>query len=202
MSDEIALTEEQKEVLLNPKDDKNNQKCPETFKVEFNTSKGNFVFEVNSQWAPKGAKRFYNLVNNGFYNGCRFFRVIAGFMVQFGINGEPDISDVWRDEHLKDDELNGSNKRGFVSYAMAGPNTRTSQLFINFGDNSMLDPQGFFPFAEVVEGMDVVDSLHAEYGEGAPSGNGPNQMRVQSEGNVYLKEEFSDLDYIVEAKVI
>jgi peptidyl-prolyl cis-trans isomerase A (cyclophilin A) len=157
---------------------------------------------VQREWAPIGADRFYSLMKNGFYDEVRFFRVISGFMAQFGIHGDPKVSAVWRDQRLKDDPVKQSNKRGFVSYATAGPNTRTTQLFINYGDNSRLDQMGFAPFGRVVEGMEVVDRLYAGYGEGAPQGRGPNQARIQTEGNAYLLKEFPDLDYVKRATII
>ena len=145
-----------------------NEQAPAVYKAKFDTSKGRFVVEVHRDWAPNGADRFYNLVKNGFYNDARFFRVIDGFMVQFGINGDPKISAVWRDANIKDDPVKQSNTRGMITFATAGPNTRTTQVFINFGDNAALDGQGFSPFGKVVSGMEVVDSLYAGYGEGAP----------------------------------
>ncbi|MGE5261692.1 MAG: peptidylprolyl isomerase [Actinomycetota bacterium] len=179
-----------------------NEKAPATYKVKFDTSKGVFVVEVHRDWAPNGADRFYNLVKNGFYNDTRFFRVISGFMVQFGINGNPQISKVWRDANIKDDPVKASNKRGMITFATAGPDTRTTQVFINFGDNAGLDDQGFAPFGQVVSGMEVVDALYAEYGEGAPQGAGPNQGLVQSQGNAYLKKDFPKLDYIKTATIV
>jgi len=176
-------------------------RAPDTFRVRFDTSKGAFVVEVNRAWAPNGADRFYNLVKNGFYDDARFFRVISGFMVQFGIHGDPKIAAPWREARIADDPVTQSNKRGYITYAMAGPNTRTTQLFINFGDNSSLDRQGFAPFGRVVSGMDVVDRLNPEYGEGAPRGRGPDQMRLQKEGNAYLAKEFSRMDYIKKATI-
>src|SRR3982750_2808120 len=122
------------------------EQAPATYKARFDTSKGVFVVEVNRDWAPNGADRFYNLVKNGFYDNVRFFRVISGFMVQFGIHGDPKVSAPWREAQLRDDPVKQSNKRGYITYAMAGPNTRTSQVFINFGDNASLDSQGFSPF--------------------------------------------------------
>jgi peptidyl-prolyl cis-trans isomerase A (cyclophilin A) len=178
-----------------------NEKAPATYKVKFDTSKGAFVVEVHRDWAPNGADRFYNLVKNGFYNDARFFRVISGFMVQFGINGNPQISKVWRDANIKDDPVKASNKRGMITFATAGPDTRTTQLFINFGNNAGLDDQGFAPFGQVVSGMEVVDALYAEYGEGAPRGDGPDQGLVQSQGNAYLKKDFPELDYIKTATI-
>lgn len=191
-----------KPALSQPKSPEMNQKAPDVFKAKFETSKGDFVIEVHREWAPLGADRFYNLVQGGYYDDCRFFRVLKGFMAQFGINGDPKVQSAWVGAKIQDDPVKGSNKRGFVTYAMAGPNTRTSQLFINYGDNSRLDSQGFAPFGQVVTGMNVVDSFYAEYGEGAPSGGGPNQGRIQSEGNAYLTKEFPKLDFIKKATIV
>src|SRR5689334_15485791 len=177
------------------------EKAPDVYKAKFDTTKGTFVVEVHRDWAPNGADRFYNLVKNGFYDNVRFFRVISGFMVQFGIHGDPKISAPWREAQLKDDPVKQSNKRGYITYAMAGPNTRTSQVFINFGDNASLDGQGFSPFGRVVTGMEVVDKLNAEYGEGAPRGRGPDQSRIQMEGNAYLGRDFGRLDYVKKATI-
>ena len=178
-----------------------NEKAPATYKAKFDTSKGVFVVEVTRDWAPNGADRFYNLVKNGFYDNVRFFRVISGFMVQFGINGDPKISAPWREARIADDPVKQSNKRGYITYAMAGPNTRTSQVFINFNDNANLDNSGFAPFGQVISGMDVVDKLNAEYGEGAPRGRGPDQSRVQMEGNAYLNKDFARLDFVKKATI-
>ena len=175
------------------------EQAPPTYRVDFDTSKGPFVVEVHRDWAPNGADRFYNLVKNGFYNNARFFRVIEGFMVQFGINGDPRVSAVWREARIKDDPVRISNKRTFVTFATAGPNTRTTQVFINYGDNHNLDGMGFAPFGQVVSGMKVVDALYSGYGEGAPRGRGPDQGRLQAEGNQYLAREFGNLDYIKKA---
>ena len=177
------------------------EKAPETYKVNFDTSKGPVVIQVTRAWAPNGADRFYNLVKNGFYNDARFFRVISGFMVQFGIHGDPAIAAAWRAARINDDPVKESNKRGYITFATAGPNTRTTQVFINFKDNGGLDGQGFAPFGQVISGMDVVDKLYAGYGEGAPSGKGPNQGQIQSEGNTYLKKSFPELDYIKTATI-
>jgi len=177
------------------------EQAPATYGVDFDTSKGPFVVEVRREWAPNGADRFYNLVKNGFYDNARFFRVIEGFMVQFGINGDPKISAVWREARIKDDPVHVSNTRTFVTFATAGPNTRTTQVFINFGDNHNLDAQGFAPFGQVVSGMNVVDSLYSGYGEGAPRGLGPDQGKLQAEGNAYLATGFGKLDYIKKAKI-
>jgi peptidyl-prolyl cis-trans isomerase A (cyclophilin A) len=177
------------------------EQAPPVYKAKFDTTKGVFVIEVHRDWAPNGADRFYNLVKNGFYDNVRFFRVISGFMVQFGIHGDPTISAPWREAQLKDDPVKQSNKRGYITYAMAGPNTRTSQVFINFGDNASLDSQGFSPFGRVVTGMEVVDKLNPEYGEGAPRGRGPDQSRMQMEGNAYLTKDFGRLDYVKKATI-
>jgi peptidyl-prolyl cis-trans isomerase A (cyclophilin A) len=178
-----------------------NEQAPTTYKARFDTSKGVFVVEVRRDWAPNGADRFYNLVKNGFYDDVRFFRVIKGFMVQFGINGDPKISAVWREARIRDDAVKQSNRRGYITFATAGPNTRTSQVFINFGDNAGLDQQGFAPFGQVVSGMDVVDALNSEYGEGAPRGRGPDQGRLQQEGNAYLAKDFSRMDFVKKATI-
>jgi peptidyl-prolyl cis-trans isomerase A (cyclophilin A) len=171
------------------------EQAPATFKARFDSSKGPFVIEVHRDWAPVGADRFYNMVKNGFFDDVRFFRVVPNFMVQFGIHGTPAIQSAWRSANLKDDPVKQSNKRGYVTFATAGPNTRTTQVFINFKDNAGLDRQGFAPFGEVVSGMDIVDKINAQYGES------PNQGSIQSEGNVYLNKEFPKLDYIKSATI-
>ena len=175
------------------------EQAPASYKVKFDTSKGVFVVQVTRAWAPQGADRFYNLVKSGFYDNVRFFRVISGFMVQFGINGDPKVMAGWRDAPISDDPVTQSNKRGYITFAMAGPNTRTSQVFINFVDNDRLDSSGFAPFGRVVSGMDVVDKLNPEYGEGAPRGRGPDQGRMQREGNAYLAKDFARLDFVKKA---
>ncbi len=177
------------------------EQAPAIYKAKFDTSKGAFVVEVHRDWAPTGADRFYNLVKNGFFDDVRFFRVISGFMVQFGINGSPDVSRVWREARIKDDPVKQSNKRGFITFATAGPNTRTTQVFINFADNAGLDRQGFAPFGQVTTGMNVVDGLYRGYGEGAPSGQGPDPGRLQAEGNAYLAKSFAKLDYVKKATI-
>ena len=177
------------------------EKAPDTYKANFDTSKGAFVIEVHREWAPNGADRFYNLVKNGFYDDIRFFRVLDNFMAQFGINGDPAIQSVWRGASLKDDPVKQSNKRGFITFATAGPNTRTTQVFINYKDNSSLDSQGFAPFGQVTTGMDVVDKLYKDYGEGGPRGKGPEQGRLQAEGNAYLTKDFPKLDYVKTATI-
>ncbi len=178
-----------------------NEKAPSVYKAKFDTSKGTFVIEVRRDWAPNGADRFYNLVKNGFFNDVRFSRAIDGFMVQFGINGDPKVSAPWRAAQIKDDKVKQSNQPGYVSFATAGPNTRTTQVFINYGDNSNLDADGFAPFGKVVSGMDVVDSLFSGYGDGPPRGRGPDPRRVHMEGNAYLAQDFPKLDYISRATI-
>ena len=178
------------------------ERAPDRFRVRFETTKGPFVVEVTRAWAPRGADRFYNLVRAGYYDDVAFFRVIEGFMVQFGINGDPAVNAAWQEARIPDDPVTQSNRRGMVTYAMAGPDTRTTQLFINFRDNKGLDSQGFAPFGAVVEGLAVVDSLYAGYGEGAPRGLGPDQGRTQAEGNAYLRSSFPKLDFVKTARVV
>jgi peptidyl-prolyl cis-trans isomerase A (cyclophilin A) len=177
------------------------ERAPPLYKAKFDTSKGVFVVEVHRDWAPRGADRFYNLVKHGFYDNARFFRVISGFMVQFGISGNPKVSAVWHDANINDDPVRQSNRRGFITYATAGPNTRTTQVFINYANNAALDRQGFAPFGKVTSGMQVVDALYSGYGEGAPQGNGPDQDLVQREGNAYLASRFPKLDFIRKATI-
>ena len=176
--------------------------APETFKAQFDTTKGKFTIEVTRSLSPNGADRFYNLVRSGYFKDVAFFRVIPGFMCQFGIHGDPGVSAKWRAAAIADDPVKGSNTRGTITFATAGPNTRTTQLFINFADNINLNGMGFSPFGKVTEGMDVVDKINGEYGEGAPRGGGPNQGRVQAEGNTYLKKDFPNLDYIKSATIV
>jgi peptidyl-prolyl cis-trans isomerase A (cyclophilin A) len=164
--------------------------------VRFDTTKGSFVVEVHRAWAPRGADRFYNLVRLGYFDDATFFRVVDDFMVQFGIHGDPEVSSAWRGAEIPDDQVKQSNTRGMVTFATRGPDTRTTQLFINYKDNSFLDRQGFAPFGRVVEGMSVVDQIYSGYGES------PDQGRAQSEGNRYFRGEFPKLDYIESARVI
>ena len=185
--------------LLNP--GALNEQAPPVYKAKFDTSKGTFVVEVHRDWAPIGADRFYNLVKNGFYDDDRFFRVIQGFMVQFGINGNPQVSAQWENANLKDDPVTQSNKPGMITFATRGPNTRTTQVFINYNDNERLDTMGFAPFGQVTVGMNVVQSLYSGYGEGAPRGAGPSQPRMQADGNTYLASQFPKLDYITKATI-
>jgi peptidyl-prolyl cis-trans isomerase A (cyclophilin A) len=179
-----------------------NEKAPAVFKAQFTTNRGAFVVEVHRDWAPTGADRIYNLVKAGFYDDTRFFRAIDGFMVQFGISGDPAVNAKWHDANITDDPAKQSNKRGFVTFAMAGPNTRTTQIFINYKDNTNLDSMGFSAFGQVTKGVDVVDSLYKGYGEGAPRGLGPDQGRLQQQGNAYLDTSFPKLDRVVRAAVV
>ena len=179
-----------------------NQRAPDVFRASFETTRGNFVVEARREWAPLGVDRFYNLVREGFFEDVRFFRVIEGFMAQFGIAGRPDVAAAWHSARIDDDPVASSNTRGRITFATAGPGTRTTQLFINYADTSRLDDMGFSPIGEVVEGMEVVDALHAGYGEGAPRGRGPDQGRIHKEGNAYLSREFPDLDWIRRAEIL
>ena len=176
---------------------------PAKFQVKIETSKGDIVIEVTRAWSPNGAARFHDAVKAGFYEECRFFRVIPGFMVQWGINGDPKVQSKWRDAEIKDDVVpakeRASNTRGYITFAKSGkPHSRTTQLFINFGDNARLDADGFTPFGKVIEGMDVVDKLNAKY-EGTPS---DQQPRIQREGNAFLDKAYPGLDFIKKATVV
>jgi len=175
------------------------EQAPASYKVKFDTSKGVVVVQVTRAWAPQGADRFYNMVKSGFFDNTRFFRVVSGFMVQFGINGDPAVMAQWRDAPIPDDKVTQSNKRGFITFATSGPNSRTTQVFINFNDNTGLDGAGFAPFGRVVSGMEVVDAFNAEYGDGAPRGRGPDQGRLQREGNAYLAKEYPRMDFVKKA---
>jgi peptidyl-prolyl cis-trans isomerase A (cyclophilin A) len=179
-----------------------NAKAPETFDVKFSTTQGDFVVHVTRAWAPIGADRFYNMVKHHFLDGDAFFRVLSGFMAQFGLNPYPEVNQAWSRAAIKDDPVRQSNKRGAITFATAGPNTRTTQLFINFKNNAGLDLQGFAPFGEVTSGMDVVDKLYSGYGEGAPQGSGPDQDKVTNQGRPYLEKNFPKLDTIKTATLI
>ena len=171
--------------------------APELFRARFDTSKGPFVIEVHREWAPIAADRFYNLVKHGFYDGTRFFRVRPGFMAQFGINGTPEIQSAWQRAFLRDEPVAKSNTRGFVSFTTEGrPQSRFTQIFINYGDNTRLDADGFAPFGEVVAGMDVVDKLFS------PPDPQPDQRRILREGNAYLQAEFPKLDFVKKATIV
>ena len=171
-------------------------KAPETFDVKFTTTKGDFVVQVTRAWAPLGADRFYNLVKHGFFSDAAFFRVVPGFIIQFGLSADPAVNKVWRSANIKDDPSKQSNKPGYVTFATAGPNTRTTQLFINFGNNTFLDSQGFTPFGQVTSGMDVVQKLYSGYGER------PDQGSITTLGKPYLDKNFPDIDSIKSATIV
>jgi peptidyl-prolyl cis-trans isomerase A (cyclophilin A) len=172
------------------------EQAPDNYKVNFDTSRGVFVVEVHRDWAPLAADRFYNLVKNGFYDDIRFFRVVPNFMVQFGMHGNPAIGKAWSGTSLKDEPTKQTNKRGYITFARtSAPNSRGTQVFINYKDNGFLDKQGFAPFGEVVQGMDIVEKINAMYGEK------PDQSQITSAGNVYLNKEFPKLDYIKTATI-
>ena len=177
--------------------------APDTYDVRFDTSIGEFVIKVTRAWAPNGADRFYNLVKNGFYDEARFFRAVPNFMVQFGLNANPTVSKIWQAARIPPDKVTQSNKKGFITFAMGGtPDTRTTQVFINFRNNSNLDGLGFAPFGEVASGIEVVDKIYTGYGEAAPKGSGPPQARVAGEGNAYLTKSFPKMDYIKKATIV
>jgi len=180
------------------------ERAPDAFRVKLETTKGDVVILVNRSWAPNGVDRFYNLVTIGYYDEVAFYRVIKGFMAQCGFNGDPDVSASWSRARISDDPVIQSNTRGMVTFAQpSAPNARTTQFFVNFGDNSYLKKHGAFaPFGKVIAGMDVMDTLYSGYGEGAPQGRGPNQTRVTREGNTYLKDSFPRLDYITRATIV
>jgi len=177
-------------------------KAPDVYEVKFTTTKGDFVVQVTRAWAPLGADRFYNLAKHHFFDDASFFRVLPGFIVQFGLSANPQVSNVWKSANIKDDRVTQSNKPGTLTFATAGPNTRTTQLFINLGDNAQLDSMGFAPFGQVTSGMDVVGKLYSGYGEGAPSGRGPDQGAITSQGKPYLDKGFPNLDSIKTATIV
>jgi len=171
-------------------------KAPAAFKARFTTTAGDFVVEVHRDWAPLGADRFYNLVRNGYFTNAAFFRVLPGFVVQFGLNADPAVNKLWDHATIHDDPVLQSNKRASIVFATAGPNTRTTQLFINFADNASLDGMGFAPFGSVVEGMDVVDKIYPGYREA------PRQDLITNQGDAYLKANFPSIDKIKLARIV
>lgn len=171
-------------------------KAPDVFDVKFETTKGDFDVRVHRSWAPLGADRFYNLVKHGFFTDAAFFRIVPGFIVQFGLSGSPAVNQAWRSANFKDDPVTQSNRPGSITFATAGPNTRTTQLFINFGNNSFLDKQGFAPFGQVTSGMDVVQRLYSGYGER------PDQGAITTEGKAYLDKNFPKIDRILSATIV
>ncbi|MBY0503591.1 MAG: peptidylprolyl isomerase [Bryobacteraceae bacterium] len=172
-----------------------NQQAPASFKARFETTAGPFTVDVQREWAPLGADRFYNLVKSGYFDGARFFRVVPGFVIQFGLNADPAVTAAWKAPSLVDDPVRRSNGRGFVTFATSGPNSRTTQLFINVGDNMRLDQMGFSPFGLVTEGMESVDKINAEYGES------PQQSEIEQKGDAYLAQNFPKLDKITKATI-
>jgi peptidyl-prolyl cis-trans isomerase A (cyclophilin A) len=190
-------------VLLDPANEIFKQIPPDTFHVRFETSKGEFVVQVIRAWAPTGALQFYNLVRNGFYNDARFFRVLPGFVVQFGMSGVPGIQKAWDELPLRDDPVATSNVRGTITFAAtAEPDSRTTQVFISLGDNAQLDGMGFAPFGRVVQGLENVERFYADYGEMQPMGPGPLPDCIARSGNAYLSQQFPQLDYITRASVL
>jgi peptidyl-prolyl cis-trans isomerase A (cyclophilin A) len=181
--------------LLDPS--KAQEKAPDVFKAKFTSTKGDFVVEAHRDWAPNGVDRFFNLVKLGFYDDTRCFRVVDGFMVQFGISGDPAVAAKWQEAGFPDDPVKQSNKRGFVTFAQRPtPNSRSTQVFINDSDTNARLDNSFAPFARVVQGMDVVDSLYKGYGEA------PNQALIQAQGNAYLDGQFPKLDGIKHAEIV
>jgi peptidyl-prolyl cis-trans isomerase A (cyclophilin A) len=173
-----------------------NEQAPDQYNVTFKTSKGEFVIAVNRAWAPLGADRFYNMVTHGFYDQARFFRVVPNFVVQWGMPADPEVGAVWRDAPIKDEEVKESNLQRYITFAKGGPDSRTTQVFINLRDNARLDGMGFPPFGKVIEGWEIVEKLYSGYGEGGPRGRGPSQELIGKQGNVYLEADFPKLDYI------
>jgi peptidyl-prolyl cis-trans isomerase A (cyclophilin A) len=197
-SDETKKTEPTKEAVAPPKQ----EQAPDVFKLNLDTSKGEVVLEIHRDWAPIGVDHLYSLVKQGFYDGDYFFRYVRNFIVQFGINGDPKINNHWRDINLLDDPHKESNARGTLTYATAGPRTRSTQLFINLRNNSGLDSQGFTPLGKVITGMSVVDSLYSSYGDMPDQGGqGPDPSKIEVQGNDYLTSHFPRLDYIKKATI-
>jgi homoserine O-acetyltransferase len=191
------------DILLSPQDARWNEPAPEVFRAAFETTRGTFSIDVHRAWSPHGADRFYNLVRHGFYDGIRFNRVIAGFIAQWGVSGYPEVTRIWKTRAIPDDPLRQSNVRGTIAFAMTGPDTRTTQVYISLADNSRLDAQGFSPFGRVVEGMDVVDQLYSGYGENAGGGvRAGNQGPIEEGGNAWLDREFPLLDHIIRARIV
>jgi peptidyl-prolyl cis-trans isomerase A (cyclophilin A) len=177
-------------------------KAPETYQVKFVTTKGDFIVTVTRAWSPLGADRFYNLTRHHFYDNTSFFRVLPGFVVQFGLSSHPKVSEAWSNAKINDDPVVKSNSKGYITFATGGPNTRTTQVFINLADNARLDGMGFSPFGEVTDGMNVVESLYSGYGEGAPSGSGPSQDEIEKKGKPYLDANFPKIDWIKSATLV
>ena len=188
--------------LLDPKKPELNLAAPAEFTVKLETPKGDIVLKVTRAWAPKGADRFFNLVKNGYYDETRFYRVLPKYIAQFGIHGDPAVAAAWKGAPIADDPVVQKNARGTLVFAKGGPDTRTTNLFFNLKDNTALDKSGFAPFAVVTEGLEVMDQLHSGYGDGAPKGRGPGQAKIYELGNVWLKKDFKDLDFIKTARIV
>jgi len=188
-------------LLTSPSDSFFRTVAPDTFIARFETSRGNFFIQVVREWAPLGADRFYNLVRAGYYDDTRFFRVVPGFIAQWGIHGDSAVNAVWARACIRDDPIRRRNTRPAVSFAFGKPHTRTTQVFFNYGVNWRLDEAKFAPFGEVIAGTEILDSLYAEYGDTEPRGNGPDAVRAMREGNRYLDAEFSSLDRIISARI-
>ena len=172
-------------------------KAPATYNVAFATTQGRFVITVHRSWSPRGADRFYNLVRARFFDGVEFFRVVNGFVVQFGISPYPQVSSAWQNANIKDDLVKTSNARATITFADGGPNTRTTQVFINLGTNAFLDGQGFSPFGKVTTGMSVVGKLYSGYGDKPTN----DQPQIAAQGNTFLKKHFPKLDAILTARI-
>jgi cyclophilin family peptidyl-prolyl cis-trans isomerase len=201
-ADHVASATERRDLLLRPDAAYWNEASPAEYRVSVETTKGTFVIAVTRALAPRGADRFYRLVRAGYFDDSRFFRVVPGFIAQFGIPGDPAITQVWKDRRMLDDSARARNVRGMIAYAMTGPNTRTTQLFISLVDNSRIDVQGFAPIGRVVSGMEVVDQLYGGYGETAGGGmRAGRQERMMSEGNRHLDRDFPKLDRLMKARV-
>lgn len=175
--------------------------APAEYQVRLETSAGEVVIQVHREWAPLGADRFYNLAKGGFYDDTRIYRVVPGFMAQFGLSGNPYVNQVWKSEYLVDDPVVETNARGRVAFAKGGRHTRTTEVFISYKDNAALDDENFAPFGEVIEGMEFVDAFYGEYGDGPPRGDGPYQAMAAARGNEYLDADFPELTRIVRATV-
>ena len=200
--DPLESATARRDLLVRPDADYWNEPSPAEYRVSVETTKGTFVVAVTRALAPRGADRFYRLVRAGYFDDSRFFRVVPGFIAQFGIPGDPAITRVWKDRRMPDDSARASNVRGMIAYAMTGPNTRTTQLFISLVDNSRIDAQGFAPIGRVVSGMEVVDQLYGGYGETAGGGmRAGRQERMMNEGNHHLDRDFPKLDRILRARV-
>ena len=190
-------------ILIRPEDPAWDEPAPAQFRVAFLTSRGEFVIEVHREWAPRGADRFHNLVRHGFYDDVRINRVVPGFIAQWGVSGHPAVTRVWKSNVIPDDSVRQSNLRGFIAFAMTGPDTRTTQVFISLVDNARLDAQGFAPFGRVIRAMDVVDVLYGGYGEDAGGGvRAGRQGPIEAEGNAWLDREYPLLDRIIRARIV